>query len=184
MSGTMINPALDADVIGTPNVSRMKMTLRIVPKSMPRTISERVTCRSLGATRMANPVAARANRMRRKADTLPDHNDCQTTRVLVRQDLIDSKSLVMGTSRDKVMGRNQAVHGGWGQVERVCDRCGDGHRCPSSSTMPNMNWASSFTEAWASHATTRGFATSPHRQIPAGNRRIQARTTPRIVKSP
>jgi len=66
----MISPAFDADVIVTPNVSSVRITPRIDPKTAPRTTSARVMRRSRGPSTTASPIAARANRTARNPKTV------------------------------------------------------------------------------------------------------------------
>jgi hypothetical protein len=70
MVSEMISPALDADVMVSPNVSRAKMMLRIAPNSPPSTISERLMRRSLVPSTTMSPIAARANLMTRNANAV------------------------------------------------------------------------------------------------------------------
>lgn len=72
MVSEMISPALDADVMVTPNVSSVRITARIVPNTVPRTTSARVVRRSRGLSTTASPIAARANRTARNPKTVSE----------------------------------------------------------------------------------------------------------------
>lgn len=65
----MISPAFDADVVVSPNVSSVKMMLRIVPKTPPSASSRRLMRRSRIPRMSESPAAARANLMTRNPNT-------------------------------------------------------------------------------------------------------------------